>query len=189
MLCHSWLAPSRWRHDFLPASRLLQAGDFIMRRSPFLPAVASACGFTAANAQQPMQRVQSAFSNARGGPSAGFIVGSVTNLNCMLRPQRPPGRTVRRANPQASASIVGYTDVGDCVGGVRAGAAARAGRPRRQLWRRGCKRIGRRRCGVKSVDRRPGGSLSLHPAGGARTARRQSRLRLRRHGNPSRPAY
>ena len=38
-----------------------------------------------ANAQQPMQRVQVGILECRGGASIGFIVGSVTNLGCVLR--------------------------------------------------------------------------------------------------------
>jgi hypothetical protein len=39
----------------------------------------------AALAQQPMQRVQVGVLECRGGASVGFIVGSVTNLGCVLR--------------------------------------------------------------------------------------------------------
>jgi hypothetical protein len=59
-----------------------------MRRSIHLVAaaltmlVASVAG---ANAQQPMQRVQVGVLECRGGASIGFIVGSVTNLGCVLR--------------------------------------------------------------------------------------------------------
>jgi hypothetical protein len=38
-----------------------------------------------AEAQQPMQRVQVGVLQCRGGASMGFIVGSVTNLGCVLR--------------------------------------------------------------------------------------------------------
>ena len=38
-----------------------------------------------ANAQQPVQRVQVGILECRGGASVGFIVGSVTNLGCVLR--------------------------------------------------------------------------------------------------------
>ena len=59
-----------------------------MRRSLLLAGavlttlVASLSG---ANAQQPMQRVQVGILECRGGASVGFIVGSVTNLGCVLR--------------------------------------------------------------------------------------------------------
>ncbi len=36
-------------------------------------------------AQQPVQRVQVGILECRGGASVGFIVGSVTNLGCVLR--------------------------------------------------------------------------------------------------------
>jgi hypothetical protein len=38
-----------------------------------------------AHAQQPMQRVQVGVLECRGGSSIGFVVGSVTNLGCVLR--------------------------------------------------------------------------------------------------------
>jgi Protein of unknown function (DUF992) len=38
-----------------------------------------------ANAQQPIQRVRVGVLECRGGASIGFIVGSVTNLGCVLR--------------------------------------------------------------------------------------------------------
>jgi hypothetical protein len=42
-----------------------------------------------ASAQQP-QRVQIGVLECRGGASVGFIVGSVTNLSCVLRAQGQP---------------------------------------------------------------------------------------------------
>jgi len=59
-----------------------------MRRSLILAGVAMAtlvASFAAAPAQQPMQRVQVGVLECRGGASVGFIVGSVTNLGCVLR--------------------------------------------------------------------------------------------------------
>ncbi len=44
----------------------------------------------AANAQQPMQRVQVGILECRVGASVGFIVGSVTNLGCVLRAEGMP---------------------------------------------------------------------------------------------------
>jgi hypothetical protein len=44
----------------------------------------------AADAQQPMQRVQVGVLECRGGASIGFIVGSVTNLGCVLRVEGMP---------------------------------------------------------------------------------------------------
>ena len=49
--------------------------------------VASAIG---AHAQQPIHRVQVGVLECRGGASVGFIVGSVTNLGCVLRVEGLP---------------------------------------------------------------------------------------------------
>ena len=59
-----------------------------MRRSIILAGFAVTmlvAPFTGAYAQQPMQRVQVGILECRGGASIGFIVGSVTNLGCVLR--------------------------------------------------------------------------------------------------------
>ena len=55
-----------------------------MRRSLLLAAL-GVLASPGANAQQPMQRVQVGILECRGGASIGFIVGSVTNLGCVLR--------------------------------------------------------------------------------------------------------
>ncbi len=53
-----------------------------------------AASLAGANAQ-PMQRVQVGVLECRGGASVGFIVGSVTNLGCVLRVSgRPEDRYV-----------------------------------------------------------------------------------------------
>ena len=59
-----------------------------MSRSTIRAGLAAAllvASFAAAPAQQPMQRVQVGILECRGGASVGFIVGSVTNLGCVLR--------------------------------------------------------------------------------------------------------
>ena len=59
-----------------------------MRRSIVLAGIAVAmlvAPFAGIHAQQPMQRVQVGVLECRGGASVGFIVGSVTNLGCVLR--------------------------------------------------------------------------------------------------------
>jgi hypothetical protein len=59
-----------------------------MRRSLILAGIAAGMllgSFAGANAQQPIQRVQVGVLECRGGASVGFIVGSVTNLGCVLR--------------------------------------------------------------------------------------------------------
>jgi hypothetical protein len=66
-----------------------------MRRIPILAGVAAATLIAsfAAIAQQPMQRVQVGVLECRGGSSVGFIVGSVTNLGCVLRVSGVPDDT------------------------------------------------------------------------------------------------
>ena len=64
-----------------------------MRRSIILAGFAVTmlvASFTGANAQQPMQRVQVGILECRGGASVGFVVGSVTNLGCVLRAEGIP---------------------------------------------------------------------------------------------------
>src|SRR5258705_10971182 len=58
-----------------------------MRRSSILPGIAfvAMASIAGSNAQQPMQRVQVGVLECRGGASVGVIVGSVTNLGCVLR--------------------------------------------------------------------------------------------------------
>src|SRR5258707_7353578 len=58
-----------------------------MRRSSILAGIAfvAMASIAGSNAQQPMQRVQVGVLQCRGGASIGFIVGSVTNLGCVLR--------------------------------------------------------------------------------------------------------
>ena len=63
-----------------------------MPRSLTLAGVATALlvASATAQAQQPMQRVQVGILECRGGASVGFIVGSVTNLGCVLRTEGLP---------------------------------------------------------------------------------------------------
>ena len=64
-----------------------------MRRSFILAGIAAttlAASFTGANAQQPIQRVQVGILECRGAASVGFVVGSVTNLGCVLRADGMP---------------------------------------------------------------------------------------------------
>ena len=46
------------------------------------------------------RKVQVGVLECRGGASVGFIVGSVTNLGCVLRADRPAGRLLCRDHPQ-----------------------------------------------------------------------------------------
>ena len=59
---------------------------FLILAAGALATLASSIG---ANAQQ-MQRVQVGVLECRGGASIGFIVGSVTNLGCVLRAESMP---------------------------------------------------------------------------------------------------
>jgi Protein of unknown function (DUF992) len=63
-----------------------------MRRSLILAGAAAAmlAASIGAGAQQPMQRVQVGVLECRGGASIGFVVGSVTNLGCVLRAEGMP---------------------------------------------------------------------------------------------------
>ena len=64
-----------------------------MPRSILLAGVAATllvASFAIAQAQQPIQRVQVGILECRGGASVGFIVGSVTNLGCVLRAEGLP---------------------------------------------------------------------------------------------------
>jgi hypothetical protein len=64
-----------------------------MHPSIVLAGVAAAtlvASFASAQAQQPMQRVQVGVLECRGGSSVGFVVGSVTNLGCVLRIEGMP---------------------------------------------------------------------------------------------------
>jgi hypothetical protein len=64
-----------------------------MRRSFILAGVAATmlvASFAGAHAQQPVQRVQVGILECRGGASIGFVVGSVTNLGCVLRADGMP---------------------------------------------------------------------------------------------------
>src|ERR1700682_4913546 len=79
---------ARRRFRFLCSHHIFSAGDFFMRRFIILAGAGLtllAASISGANAQQPMQRVQVGVLECRGGASVGFIVGSVTNLGCVLR--------------------------------------------------------------------------------------------------------
>jgi hypothetical protein len=92
MLWHTEASAETWRlSDFMFAS-IFSAGDIFMQRSIiFAGAVAATVACSAgAGAQQPLQRIQVGILECRGGASVGFIVGSVTNLGCVLRTSGMP---------------------------------------------------------------------------------------------------
>jgi hypothetical protein len=79
------------RFSFLCSHHRFSAGDYFMRSlilaAATLATLASSTG--GAYAQQA-QRVQVGVLECRGGASVGFIVGSVTNLGCVLRTEGMP---------------------------------------------------------------------------------------------------
>ena len=56
-----------------------------MRRSILLAGITAILLTSSADAQAPMNRVRVGVLECRGGASIGFVVGSVTNLGCVLR--------------------------------------------------------------------------------------------------------
>ena len=93
MLWHRTASAAGRRAFFVSLlASLFSAGDYFMRRSLILAAAALAmlaASIGGASAQQ-MQRVQVGILECRGGASVGFIVGSVTNLGCVLRADGMP---------------------------------------------------------------------------------------------------
>ena len=119
-----------------------------MRRSLILAGSAIAtlvASIAGAAAQQPMPRVQIGILECRGGASIGFIVGSVTNLGCVLRVDGLPEdryiATIRKVGvdlgiTQESALAwgvfaptrqIGPGDLAGNYAGVTAGAAVGVG--------------------------------------------------------------
>ena len=83
-----------------------------MRRSFTLAGIAAtmlAASFAGANAQQPIQRVQVGILECRGAASVGFVVGSVTNLGCVLRADGMPEdryvATIRKVGLNVAAGL------------------------------------------------------------------------------------
>ena len=111
------------------------AGDFFMRRSLILAAAALATlasSIGGAHAQQ-VQRVQVGVLECRGGASVGFIVGSVTNLGCVLRAEGMPEDRYIATIRKVGLDLGITQEFGAGLGRVRAGGAARARRPLRRL--------------------------------------------------------
>jgi len=93
MLCHRKAsAIAMVPFNYPPASHFYLSRRLFMRRSSILAGMAfvSMASIAGSNAQQPMQRVQVGVLECRGGTSVGFIVGSVTNLGCVLRAEGIP---------------------------------------------------------------------------------------------------
>jgi len=64
--------------------------SFLMRRLLVLAGIAATLLMSGVDAQAPMDRVRVGVLECRGGASVGFIVGSVTNLGCVLRVEGMP---------------------------------------------------------------------------------------------------
>ena len=93
----------------------------------------------------PAQQVQAGLLECRGGGSVGFIIGSITELSCIYRPDFGPRQayraTIRRAGIDigvtaisglawgvfAPTNQIGLGDLSGNYGGVTAGAAVGAG--------------------------------------------------------------
>jgi hypothetical protein len=69
---------------------IFSAGDFFMRRFVLLAAIAISMLAGSSAHAQPLTRLQVGVLECRGGASVGFIVGSVTNLGCVLRVPNMP---------------------------------------------------------------------------------------------------
>ena len=116
-----------------------------MRRSLILAGVAAgalAAFLAGADAQQPIQRVQVGVLECRGGASIGLIVGSVTNLGCVLRVDGMPD----------DRYIATIRKVGVDLGITQ--ESARARRSVRQLRRRPGQCVGRGRRRRQCAGRR-----------------------------------
>ena len=110
--------------------------------------------FAGAHAQQPMQRVQVGILECRGGASVGFIVGSVTNLGCVLRVDGMPEDRYVATIRKVGLDLGITQEIGAGLGRVRAGRAARARRSLGQLRRRAGQRLVRRRGRRQRAGRR-----------------------------------
>jgi hypothetical protein len=91
------------------------------------------------------QQVQTGVLECRGGGSIGFVIGSVTELSCIYRPDNGPRQPYRAVLRRAGIDLggtaisglvwgvfaptqqIGYGDISGNYGGVTAGAAVVAG--------------------------------------------------------------
>ena len=95
-----------------------------MRRSVTAAAIAATLLTSSASAQAPMDRVRVGVLECRGGTSIGFVVGSVTNLGCVLRVEGVP--EVVKANRPIGL----VRSVGSEIGARRSGVVEPTQRPR-----------------------------------------------------------
>jgi hypothetical protein len=93
MLCHREARQPYGAFFYSLLASHFSSRRFFMRRSLILAGAAIALMATSiagTNAQQPSERVRVGVLECRGGASIGFIVGSVTNLGCVLRAEGMP---------------------------------------------------------------------------------------------------
>jgi hypothetical protein len=80
--------------------RPLTSGDHTMSRLSFLLGLAATTFIASSALAQAPRAIQIGVLECRGGASVGFVVGSVTNLGCVLRadgrPDQPYVATIRK---------------------------------------------------------------------------------------------
>src|ERR1700744_6173446 len=106
-------------------SHHLHQPEFFMRRLFILAGIAAGAlinSFGGGDARAPTPRVQVGLRECRGGASIGFIVGSVTNLGCVLHVDgRPEDRYV--ATIRKVGVALGITQESSLTWGVYAPVA------------------------------------------------------------------
>ncbi len=112
-----------------------------MRRFIILAALAALASSTGASAQQ-VARVQVGVLECRGGASIGFVVGSVTNLGCVLRANGMPEDRYIATIRKVGLDLGITQEIGAGVGRVRAcsSASGRATCPATMSARRAARR-------------------------------------------------
>jgi hypothetical protein len=111
----------------------------------FLSALAGLALLAISSAPSSAQQVQAGVLECTGGETVGFVIGSVTDLNCIYRPDIGPRQAyraiIRRAGVDVGATAVsslvwgvfaptqqiGLGDLSGNYGGVTAGATVGAG--------------------------------------------------------------
>ena len=150
-----------------------------------LATLALVAPIASANAAPP---VRAGVLQCQGGQNVGFVVGSVTSLECVFRSEgRRPEPYI--ANVQRIGLDLGVTEQTQLVLGRQcAEQPARARRTRRQLWRRRRQCVDRRRRRRQLPGRRSRQCLRAaadQPAGPDRPERRRRHRRHRAAAGPS----
>lgn len=116
-----------------------------MLRSFNLLTFAAAALITSALPVAAQSRVQAGFLECRGGQTTGFIIGSVTEMDCLFRPDFGPRQAYRATIRKLGVDLgitertvlgwavfaptrqIGLGDLSGDYGGVQAGASVGAG--------------------------------------------------------------